>query len=85
MNIISEKTKYVIIQFENEYIEGKPVVDLVPRSWIVQEEKSVFCFYPINMPQRQLLNVVEKGLPPESSWQKYPVEEIIAQASKQNS
>ncbi|XP_071574417.1 uncharacterized protein [Temnothorax nylanderi] len=75
--------QYAIVLFTNETKKGKKVIDLVPKSWLVQvDDKNWKCFYPPPN-ESNVATFVKKQKVPSSSWKKYEIE-IIKRAEDYN-
>lgn len=66
---------YAVVLFMNETRKGKKVIDLVPKSWLVQvNDKNWKCFYPPN--DSNVATFVKEQKAPNPSWKKYEVEVV---------
>lgn len=65
---------YAIVEFLPKKMDGHNEVDLVPSSWITQDDDKLFSYYPPADYYHKLSKYVEELRDPKDNWLKYPIE-----------
>ncbi|XP_043271502.1 uncharacterized protein [Venturia canescens] len=79
MDNIEDQVKFFVVEFDEFTEENFPVIDLVPRSWVVSTTTGLRCQYPNASPSK-IQKWVKNQKEPRSNWMDYAVVRIIFEA-----
>lgn len=81
----AKESPYVLIKFPLEVdAKKKPIVELIPKTWLHRVEDSLFCSYPPKRDYRYLLTWLKELKPSETTWSQYPAEIITIAGMDEN-
>lgn len=81
MDNIEKNCGYFIVEFDECTKDNLPVIDLVPRSWVLSTSDGLRCQYP-NVSDSKLKKWVKNQKEPCPDWEDYTVIRIVMEARK---
>ncbi|XP_046734989.1 uncharacterized protein LOC124404703 [Diprion similis] len=77
---VSKKSQFVVVEFEEKCDGEEPSFDVVPRSWLIEEESMIQCFYPKKGSINKIRKWASEKKSPEDNWGIYQVTRIVCEA-----
>ncbi|XP_068991473.1 uncharacterized protein [Neodiprion pinetum] len=76
----TKKYHFAVIEFEEKCEGDEPSFDVVPKSWLFEEESTIQCFYPKKGTIHKIRKWASEKKSPEKNWGIYRVARIVCEA-----
>ncbi|XP_046623405.1 uncharacterized protein LOC124306629 [Neodiprion virginianus] len=76
----TKKYHFAVIEFEEKCEGDEPSFDVVPKSWLFEEESTIQCFYPKKGTIHKIRKWASEEKSPEKNWGIYRVARIVCEA-----